>query len=222
MKTEYKKKLPETYTDETAGRKVRSELKDALKRLQGAWATIEAVDEVKDRFPSFPAISKAEQREVNEYFNQNISNAKLLPLPATEREKVVIEWETLQAHVNASADTIRAIVEAYPTAKYVGKTSSTLSVANIDTLEKKASVVDVDAKRAQQIYKYLLVFQEVDKNFQKELHELGCYPLSLHKAVELFPTTEAFIRAFLSGAFNPMPEQKDEPHTFRVGLNNEY
>lgn len=217
MKTEYKKKLPETYTDDEVGKKLRAEIRQNLKRLQSAWAAIEAVDEVKDRFPSFPAITRAEQKEVNEYFNENISNAKLLPLPVTEREKVVVEWETLQAHVNASADTIRAIIEAYPTAKYIGKTSSTLSISNMDALEKKASVLDVDAKRAQRIYKYLLVFQDVDKNFQKELHELGCYPLSLHEAVKLFPTTEAFIRAFLSGAFNPMPEKKDGPHTFRVG-----
>lgn len=107
----YEPNLPETVKSKDKFNEAYERALNAVQQAKTHWGALLSIPEIKDRLSD---INKAldEKEEISLYFSEKIKEVEALPLPSTEKAKILQEWLKIKAETEAH---LTALEEAFDT-----------------------------------------------------------------------------------------------------------
>ena len=109
----YQPNLPQTISSKERFNEAYERALNAVQQAKTHWGALLSIPEIKDRLSD---INKAldEREEISLYFSEKIKEVEALPLPSTEKAKLLNEWQKIKAETEAHLSALEEAFDELP------------------------------------------------------------------------------------------------------------
>lgn len=109
----YQPNLPQTISSKERFNEAYERALNAVQQAKTHWGALLSIPEIKDRLSD---INKAldEREEISLYFSEKIKEVEALPLPSTEKAKLLNEWQKIKAETEAHLSVLEEAFDELP------------------------------------------------------------------------------------------------------------
>lgn len=109
----YQPNLPQAISSKDKFNDAYDRALNAVEKAKTNWSALLSIQEVKDRLSD---INKAldEKEEISLYFSAKIKQVEALPLPSTEKAKILQEWQKIKAETEAHLTSLEEAFDELP------------------------------------------------------------------------------------------------------------
>lgn len=197
--------LPDSIINREIQRAVGKEITSKIASAKNHWQALRDIQEIAEQVKTLD--EALDEDYLNENIKEQIKSLRALPLPPSEIERYVAQWEQLRATIDHHRQQLREAVEYFPDGvlDYEDNDPSTLTIAPEDKekLELERATVAVPNACKALYERFLHVIGELQA-FENWEAQNGLNARELIDVAMRCPDAVTFARAFLDGAWKPM------------------
>ena len=169
----YEPNLPETVKSKDKFNDAYDRALNAVEKAKTHWSALLSVQEIEERLRD---INKAldEREEISRYFSQKIKEVEALPLPSTEKAKILQEWQKIKAETEAHLSALEEAFDTLPCGymDYEENRPDTLTISEKSLKEyaTKESLINVPEEARELYNKFLAAISAINEfhTYEKE------------------------------------------------------
>lgn len=170
----YEPNLPETVKSKDKFNDAYDRALNAVEKAKTHWGALLSIPEIKDRLSD---INKAldEREEISLYFSEKIKEVEALPLPSTEKAKLLNEWQKIKAETEAHLSALEEAFDELPCGylEYEENRPETLTISEKSLKEyaTKESLIQVPDEARELYSKFLAAISAINDfhAYEKEM-----------------------------------------------------
>lgn len=169
----YQPNLPQTISSKERFNEAYERALNAVQQAKTHWGALLSIPEIKDRLSD---INKAldEKEEISLYFSEKNKEVEALPLPSTEKAKILQEWQKIKAETEAHLSALEEAFDTLPCGymDYEENRPDTLTISEKSLKEyaTKESLINVPEEARELYNKFLEAISAINEfhRYEKE------------------------------------------------------
>lgn len=199
----YEPNLPKTVQSKAKFNEAYTTALNAVEEAKTHWVALLSIQEIKDRLQD---INKAldEREEISLYLSQKIREVEALPIPQTEKAKLIQEWKNIKADAERHLTGLEEALDSLPCGyiTYENDNPDSLSITNKDLLEyaTKQSTIKTPTE-AHELYEKFMAAIKAIQDFHKYEREEGYNERDFISIIGHIHNAEEFASNFIYGTW---------------------
>lgn len=171
----YDSNLPQTIRSKERFNQAYTTALNAVEEAKTHWVALLSIPEIKDRLQD---INKAldEREEISLYLSKKIREVEALPIPQTEKAKLIQEWKTIKADAERHLTGLEEAFDTLPCGyiTYEENNPDSVSITNKDLLEYATNQSKINVPdEARELYARFMAAIQAINDFHTYEREKG-------------------------------------------------
>ena len=199
----YEPNLPKTVQSKDKFNQAYSEALNAVSEAKEHWRALLATPEIADRCKDID-VALDDKAAIIAYYTEKIAAVKALPVPPSEKAKMLQEWQSAkddaEAHLNALEDAMDSLPCGYIT--YEDDNPDSVSISCKDLLEyaNKESEIQIPDEARELYSKFLAVINAI-RDFHQYEKEKGLNERDFISVISHIHSAEEFANNWIMGTW---------------------